>query len=234
MAELPPGISPTRDPDTYALRLGVFDMPSMPGAFNVAIGDVSKRAMAGRGTRAEREALEAEGGIPPGFQWVTIPDDPNVTEWTARPLYWTGAAFDDPLKQQHARFIPRSDYFAGDKSGINGNLRTSVMAATWPGAPAGQYRIDFSFSIDGPEPGSSGITRNDMIIAIEANRTSLRADYVDDISPITRNYTPFGLYNHTGGDLRAEAYVFINGTTGTVYTAGTAVLFQYLGPYLNG
>lgn len=242
MVDLPAGVLARRDPETHAYVLGPYSIPAMPGAFNFTTGEVSKRAMARSGTLAERKQAEQDGELIVGMQWTLTPDNPSVTDWTARPEYWTGSYWDDPMRQRRGLFVNRVEYFNGDVSGINGNLRTSVMQATWKDAPGGQYRIDFSFSLDGPEQpkrADEGVTQtktptNDMVIAIEANQKSLRPDYVDDIGPITRNYTPFGLYDHAGGDLRAEAFVFINGTTGTLYTAGTSVLFQYLGPFLNG
>jgi hypothetical protein len=233
MAELPPGIRPNRDTDSRALQLDTFGIPSMPGSFNAIVADVSKRANTRIGTKAERDKAVADGEVYRGLTWMTLPDSTTVTEWTPRPVTWTGTYWDDPLMRGRGLFFPRSSFFSQSSVGVLGNTKTSVMKATWFNAPGGQYRIDFDFSMDGPTM-TDAVSRDMTLIGTQNGKT-LRADYLDDISPITRNYKYHALVNdHPGGDLVAELSVFINGTTGTLYTNGTSVMFQHLGPYLHG
>lgn len=222
MTELAPGILDARDPETHALQLGTFEPPSMPGSFNALIRDVSKRANVRVGTKAQRDAAQNAGDVWKGLCWITIPDDPAVAEWTARPVYWAGTYWDDPLARERARYFPRP----GGDIGFNPGARRGVTGGNWQNAPAGDYAIDADFVMAGSKASS-------MTISSAANGVTLRVDYRDDIGTDRRAFHLTGVVSgHPGGDLNIDVSAFIADVTApaTLYANGTGVRMLYLGP----
>jgi hypothetical protein len=227
MAAIPNGIDPVRDPATHAWLLDVFGDPDMPETFNWILQQLALNANIRVGTRARRDLAEKNGEVWPGLCWITLPDDPANTEWTAYPVYWTGTYFDSPDRRQRARYFPRSLFTNLPSIGFNPVDRRGVAGATWDNAPAGDYLIDIDFVMDTSKESS-------MTIGATANGKPIREDFRQVLFKQTSSYHITAVVSdHPGGNLIIDATAIVadKESSSTLYTSGTGVRMGYLGRF---